>query len=82
MSKIRNKTANKKNRREKGSRAVDKGVNPHSKGLKVSRSFHGRFVFILSVENTAIMVRGTAAAVIDSSVLVIIFIGTVWVFYF
>lgn len=43
-SKIKNITATKKNRIEKGRRAVYFGVNPHSKGLNFSRS---NLVFIL-----------------------------------
>lgn len=37
-SKIKKIIVIKKNRREKGSRAKDLGVNPHSKGLSFSRS--------------------------------------------
>ena len=40
ISKMRNKTANKKNRSENGIRALVSGVNPHSKDLEVSRKFH------------------------------------------
>lgn len=38
ISKIKNKTASRKNRREKGSRAFERGENPHSKGDAKSRS--------------------------------------------
>ena len=37
-SKIKNTIAIKKNRKDKGSRGADLGVNPHSKGLLFSRS--------------------------------------------
>lgn len=37
-SKIRNTRATRKKRTEKGSRAENLGVNPHSNGLEVSRS--------------------------------------------
>lgn len=36
-SKIRNKIVSKKNRREKGIRALLRGSNPHSKGVSFSR---------------------------------------------
>lgn len=39
MSKTRNTTANRKNRRENGSRADLFGSNPHSKAEHFSRSF-------------------------------------------
>lgn len=39
ISKTRKITANKKNRKEKGSRALFLGSNPHSKELDFSRSF-------------------------------------------
>lgn len=39
MSKIRKSTARRKNRREKGSRALEIGLNPHSNGALISRSF-------------------------------------------
>lgn len=38
ISKIRKITANKKNRKEKGTRAESLGSNPHSKGEAFSRS--------------------------------------------
>ena len=38
ISKTKNRTANRKNRREKGSRAEDLGSNPHSNGEDFSRS--------------------------------------------
>lgn len=39
ISKIKNKTASKKNRNEKGVRALEDEEKPHSKGLDVSRFF-------------------------------------------
>lgn len=42
ISNTRNKTASKKNRREKGSRAEDLGSKPHSKGEAFSRSIFAR----------------------------------------
>ena len=41
ISKIKNNTANKKNRRENGVRAFEEEVNPHSNGLEVSRFLSG-----------------------------------------
>ena len=45
-SKIKNTTATKKNRKEKGKRATWSGVNPHSKGLFFCRSVN---TFILKI---------------------------------
>ena len=39
MSKTKNKIVRRKNRREKGNRAVFRGSNPHSNGDDFSRSF-------------------------------------------
>lgn len=41
ISKTKNRTASRKNRKEKGRRALDSGLNPHSKGALVSRSLKG-----------------------------------------
>ena len=49
MSNTRNRTASRKNRREKGSRAFDVGSNPHSNGEDFSRLISCR---VLIVENT------------------------------
>lgn len=38
MSNTRNNTASRKNRREKGSRALVEGLKPHSNGASISRS--------------------------------------------
>ena len=40
ISKIKNRTARRKNRSENGIRALERGENPHSNGLAVSRSSH------------------------------------------
>ena len=40
ISNTKNRTASRKNRKEKGRRAFDVGVNPHSKGAAVSRSLY------------------------------------------
>lgn len=40
ISKIKNRTARRKNRKENGIRALERGENPHSNGLAVSRSDH------------------------------------------
>jgi len=52
ISKTKNKTASKKNRREKGNRAVALGSNPHSKGELFSRSFEERIERIIDAEIT------------------------------
>lgn len=44
ISKIRKRTASKKNRRENGKRALEGGLNPHSNGDANSRSLIGLFI--------------------------------------
>lgn len=51
ISNTRKRTASKKNRREKGSRAVARGSNPHSNGDDFSRSFLERkFRIIITIK--------------------------------
>jgi hypothetical protein len=60
MSKIKKTTAIRKNRREKGSRAVLVGSNPHSKGDIFSRSISVFFArIIISVAKAAIITRAS-----------------------
>ena len=47
ISKIRNTTAKRKNRIEKGSRAESLGSNPHSKGVFLLRDIMNRFPRIM-----------------------------------
>lgn len=73
MSKIRNNTARRKNRRENGIRAFDRGENPHSNGLAVSRSNHGVEVLVARVA-VIIMIRiGIIIAIMGGIIMVIIF---------
>lgn len=44
MSKIRKRTASRKNRKENGKRAFDGGLKPHSNGDASSRSLIGLFI--------------------------------------
>lgn len=66
-SKTKNKTANKKNRRENGIRALETGLNPHSKGLNVSRSFHWLLDIILIKEKIRINAVGIMLAKIKGN---------------
>jgi len=56
-SKIRKITANKKKRIEKGSRAVPRGSNPHSKGELFSRSLNPRLAKDQAIIQTEIPIN-------------------------
>lgn len=71
MSKIKNNTANKKNRKENGERALEKDENPHSKGLDVSR-FLIKIGEKLVVENKVIRTEGIMIANRKTKVKIII----------
>lgn len=49
ISNTKNRTANRKNRREKGSRALDTGSNPHSKGEDFSRLISCRVLIVVNI---------------------------------
>lgn len=51
MSNTRNRTANRKNRREKGNRAFDVGSNPHSNGEDFSRFINCRVLIVENINN-------------------------------
>ena len=53
-SKIKNTREIKKNRMEKGIRALNLGVNPHSKGLIFSRL---KIIFFLNISPSAIIIK-------------------------
>ena len=71
MSKIRNRTANRKNRRENGRRALDDGENPHSNGLDSSRSFHG-VECVLIIEKNKLRKIGIIIVSVRGFIIVII----------
>lgn len=72
ISKIKNRTARRKNRREKGRRALDDGENPHSNGLVSSRSFHGLVDDMLISENISLSSSGRVVASVRGIIIVII----------
>lgn len=72
MSKIKNKTARRKKRREKGRRAFDEGENPHSNGLVSSRSFHGLVEDRLMMEKMVPSRIGSVMAKARGKIMVII----------
>lgn len=65
ISKTRKITANKKNRVEKGSRALSLGSKPHSKGVDFSRSFILR---ALSIYDSLITKTTTRIAITEDRV--------------
>lgn len=71
MSKIKKRTARRKNRKEKGRRALDDGENPHSNGLVSSRSFQVFVDDILSRENRMLSSRGIVMARVSGIIIVI-----------
>jgi hypothetical protein len=64
MSKTRKRTASKKNRREKGSRAEDLGSKPHSKGEDFSRSANLRREKMKAAKTTTV---GRMSAIIEEA---------------
>lgn len=75
ISKIKNKTARRKNRKENGRRAFEDGENPHSNGLFNSRSFHWVVDEMLSREKTSLRNRGIINARNSGIIIVIIDYG-------
>lgn len=68
MSKTRKITASRKNRREKGIRALPKGSNPHSKGEAFSRSIGERWYMAQEIPRiTRAMVRAKVYIINDVS---------------
>ena len=65
ISNTRNNTANKKNRILKGSRAVDFGSNPHSKGDLFSRSCDDRDIIIFARSKSKVGIRIAKSKLID-----------------
>ena len=71
-SNTRNNTARRKNRKENGMRALETGLNPHSNGLDVSRSFHWIIDLILIEKKISINAVGIRLARINGNNIVII----------
>lgn len=68
ISKIKNRMANKKNRIEKGARALDVGSNPHSNDDDFSRSL---LVWVLIILNTIRRVIGKTVTIRMGVIIVI-----------
>ena len=64
ISNTKKRTARRKNRIEKGRRAFDRGLNPHSKGALNSRSLYGGKVIRLN-SGESNRIRGGSISVIN-----------------
>lgn len=74
ISKIRNRTARRKNRNENGIRAFEDGEKPHSNGLEVSRFNHGVMVFVPIDDKANLISIGNKVASKMLMVIVIIYL--------